>query len=288
MFSRMSARMTFGWLFLVVLTAGACRFLFEPAPSQPPSDIPTPVLNGQSSSTGNPGGGAPPPTVMPPTSQPATPTPAGTTVTCPSAPIRLTIPQGLSWTSQCFQTTFGTMDSSQVITIWRFATSPADAFCEQGCVDVIPLAQAQAAFGQWVFPPEGQNAAVIFEAARTPLNFVSGQGTRTLEIQGQSLVMANNESLVYVFRGTTSNGQYAVYAVFPVVAAILPSTMDPAQNTNAQALQPLPQDITDMAGIEAYNQKAAQALSQQPPTAFTPRLDLLDLLIQSLTLSGTP
>lgn len=288
MFPRMHLWMKFGWLFLGMLMAGACRFLFETPTPQPASDIPTPVLYGQPSPMGNAGGGAPPTTVMPSTPPPAMPTPSGNTVTCPSAPVRLAVPQGLNWKPQCFQTTFGLMDSPQVITIWRFATSPTDAFCEQGCVDVIPLAQAQAAFGQWVFPPEGQNATVTFEAARVSLRFAGGQGTRTLEIQGQSLVMANNESLVYVFRGTTSNGQYAVYAVFPVDAAILPSSMDPAQNTNTQALQPLPQDITDMAGIEAYNQKAAQALSQQPPTAFTPRLDLLDLLIQSLTLSGTP
>ncbi len=269
------------WLFLGLGAILACGFSFNTS-TGPSADIPTPVLAPSGSGSPANGGGNPATTSPPPAAPPSpTPTPAGTPVTCPGQPFRLLIPQGLSLNLQCFQTTFGMMDNAQTISIWRFATSPADALCEQGCVDVIPVADAQRAFGSFLFPPQGQNAAVLYEAKRQNLTFVSGQGVRTLEMQGQGVALLSNVNLQYVFRGYSSNGKYAVYVIFPIQAPGLPNADEPGANTNPQVFAPLP-PANDMAQWDTFNQKAVQYLNGLSAQQFTPRLDLLDALVQSV------
>jgi len=262
---------------LGVLLACSISVNLTPAPQGSGSQIPTPVLSG-GLTPAPAGGGA---SSLPPTSPPASPTPAGTPVSCPGQPFRLRIPQGMAVTLQCFQTTFGTMDSAQTIAIWRFATSPADAFCDQGCVDVISLADAQQVLGGFAFPPEGQNAAVLYEAQRQNLGFVSGQGVRTLEVQGQGVVLVSNANLRYVFRGTSANGKYAVYVTWPIAAPGLPDAETPDLNTNPQVFAPLP-PATDPAQWDAFNQQAVQYLNGLTAQQFTPSLTLLDALVQSI------
>ncbi len=270
------------WLFLLIVLGAlvACRFSFNLS-SGSQEEIPTPalVLTTPANTGGSPGGNGP--TTAPPTPVPASPTPAGTQVSCPGKPFQLRIPQGLSLNLQCFQTTFGMMDSPQVITIWRFATSPSDTFCEKGCVDIIPVADAKQKLGGFAFPPEGQNAAVLYETLRQNLTFASGQGVRTLELQGQGVVLVSNGNLTYVFRGYSTNGQYAVYATFPVQAPGLPNAETPDANTNPQVFAPLP-PADDPAQWDAYNQKAMQYLAGLSAQQFTPNLALLDALIQSV------
>ncbi len=237
-----------------------------------------------------------PPAVLPPTDTPAVaavdpPTvaaapPAGRTVSFGQS--SLTIPSG--WTNlnlQGFQAQFGyALDALMggnmtTIAITRFATSPQDTFCDQGCVDIIPVALAQQTLGRFAFPPEEQGAAVIFQTRSKKLSFQNGSGDRTLEMHGQGAQFVNNAELRYVFRGYTNDGQYAVYVTFPVQATILPSAPDPAANTNAQAFAP-PPPLDDPAGIDAYNNQAATLLDTLSPSAFTPDLDWLDALVQSI------
>ncbi len=242
----------------------------DPNQPPPPQVIPgTPALQG-------------PPTlqvVSPPAPVATTPVPQGTRVSCPGTAFSLVVPPGLNLTLQCLQTPFGVFDNPNTITIWRFAVNPSDDFCLQGCVDIIPLAQAQATFGQWAFPP--YNAGILLSARKAVLSFQGGQGTRTLEIQGQALVLANNQDLRYIVRGYSQDGKWAVYVDFPIAADVLPSHPDPTQNTNPNAHQPLPQ-ADDAQALQAYNQSVLPLLEQAATSAFTPNLDLLDRLVQSL------
>ena len=270
---------TWSLLFVALGVLWACRVSVDLTPPTQDSGsvIPTPVLTG-GVTPAPAGGGA---NSLPPTSPPVSPTPAGTPVTCPGQPFRLRIPQGMALSLQCFQTTFGTVDSPQTITIWRVATSPADAFCDQGCVDIIPLADAQQVLGGFVFPPEGQNGAVLYEAQRQNLGFVSGQGVRTLEVQGQGVALVSNVNLRYVFRGTSTNGKYAVYVTWPITAPGLPDAEMPDLNTNPQVFAPLP-PANDPAQWDTFNQQAVQYLNGLTPQQFTPSLTLLDALVQSI------
>ncbi len=236
-----------------------------------------------------------PVTPMPPTNTPAIeavgpPTvalvPTGRTVTFGQSSV--TIPAG--WQSlnlQGFQAQFGyALDALMggnltTIAITRFATSPQDEFCEWGCVDIIPVAQAQQVLGRFLFPPEEQGATVLFQARRRNLSFQNGSGERTLEMHGQGPMPVHNGQLRYIFRGYSANNQYAVFVTFPIQAAILPSSMDPAANTNPQAFAP-PPPLDDVSAIEAFNQQAASLLDTLSPSDFTPDLDWLDALVQSI------
>ncbi len=172
----------------------------------------------------------------------------------------------------------GTMST---IGITRFATSPQDEFCEYGCIDIIPVAQAQQALGRFLFPPEDQGAAVTFQTRRKTLSFQNGSGDRTLEVHGQGVETVSNRSLRYIFRGYTANGQYAVFVTFPIQATILPSDPDPAANTNPNVFAPVP-PVDDPAAIDAFNRQAMTLLDTLSPSAFTPDLDWLDGLVQSI------
>lgn len=286
------------WLWWVTFLAFgmACQTLGNviPLSASAPSlgeNIPTPILGPGASQVSIPppgvaatptrpvpGGGLA--TIAPPATGPVTPTVLqGTPVTCPGTNLRLTLPQGLNLKLSCLSTAFQVFDNPKSIQIWRFAVDHSDPFCQQGCIDLIPLAQATQAFGQWRFPP--YNAGVVFSARQKVLTFSGGRGTRTLEIQGQTSVMANNQDLRYIVRGYDNTNQWSVYVDLPIDAAVLPSHPDPNQNTNPQAYQPLPASDNPVS-IEAYNLAVVPVVEQLATSHFTPRLDLLDQLVQSL------
>ncbi len=275
-----------GWGLLVVMGLWACGLLPQ-SPSGQDTSIPTPVVQGS-------GGALPTPVVSNNTASPTpllqpspTPTLAGTKLSC--GPFQIIVPAALGIPFQCFQADFGYFDGGATITIDRWGVSPTDIFCEHGCIDLIPVARAKQVLGNLYFPPQGQNAAVTFEAVQKALTFQGGKpAERSLEIHGQSLVVANNQDLRYIVRGMTEDGQYALFVTLPIDAPILPTHPDPAMNTNPQALQPLPSSVSDIQGIEAYNQKAAQELNRLAPSAFTPNLALLDQMIESLIYAPTP
>ncbi len=284
---------------LLVLVALACRLdadisswlaptatlptrLVAPPPTgpiTPPPTVPGPPTAGQAGGAAvNPG----------PTPVPATPTPAGQPLQYQN--VRLIVPPALaSWGLQGFQAQFGySVDALETgtlktIPIVRFATSPQDTFCDRGCIDIIPVAQAQTQLGRFAFPPDGQGAGVLLKARVQTLIFQNGQGTRALEVHGQGLQPVNNQDLRYVFRGYTQDGRYAVYAIFPVQASGLPSHPDPAQNTAPNVFMSLPA-LDNPQAIEQFNQQAIVHLNQLPPTGFTPSLAALDALLQSLSI----
>jgi hypothetical protein len=156
----------------------------------------------------------------------------------------------------------------------RFALS-AEEFCQSWCVTVYPVAEFEQAFGTFVFPPAGYRggAAIIFDAQSKALTFQNGSSDRGLETFGQSHYGVSNESLKYVFRGYTKDKQYGIYVQAPVHTSSLPDVA-PALDFNSQ-------EVLD------YNQKMTEALNALGPADFTPNLDLLDALVESISV-GAP
>ncbi len=281
-------RRLFPFALLLVLTALACSNLL-PATTPAPVTVvlPTPVVAGGGSTAA-----APPTQPAAPPAQPPSPTPAAPTA-LPGTPVQfgsssIVIPQGLNLALQGFQADFGYAEDAlmgtgtmKVIKITRFGVSPQDVFCKQGCIDIIPVADAQKVLGRFAFPPEGQNATVLYETRKQTLTFAGGQGTRSLEVQGQGMVLVSNANLRYVFRGYTQNGQYAVYATLPITAPGLPSGETPDANTNPNVFTALP-PAADPAQWDAFNQQAVQYLQNLPANQFAPALNLLDALIGSV------
>jgi hypothetical protein len=185
--------------------------------------------------------------------------------------IRFTLDPALGSRLHAFDETI-TIDAATAL-YTRLALTPED-HCETWCVMVYPVQKFEQAFGGVVFPPAGYRggSAVVVKAQEKPLAFQNGSGDRSLETFGQNHYGVSNASLKYVFRGYTTDQQYAVYVQIPVRTASLPD-VEPTLAEKQDVLQ--------------YNQQAVQSLNALTPGDFTPNLDLLDALVASIQV-GAP
>jgi hypothetical protein len=118
------------------------------------------------------------------------------------------------------------------------------------------------------------NAAQVFRAQIKYLNFQSGQGIRFVTQYAQAIMPINNQEIFYTFQGLTSDGRYYVAAILPVTTSALPDT---------NQLSPEQEAAFNTSGaFEAYLGQVVQTLNGLPPTDFTPNLDQLDTMLQSL------
>lgn len=137
------------------------------------------------------------------------------------------------------------------------------------------------------FPSVG--AAILVRTHTQHVDFLSGSGMRAVVMAGQDSFFANNEAAVYEFHGLSADGQYYVVVTIPVDAPFLLSTYDPEENTNEAAIPvpELPNDIEQLyAVIREYNQEAERQLEQLDASRFTPNLQLLDALVNSLEITS--
>lgn len=127
------------------------------------------------------------------------------------------------------------------------------------------------------------NAAQVFRAQISYINFQNGKGIGFLTEYAQYYAPVNNHDLFYTFQGLTSDNKYWVSVILPVNAAYLQPTYNdftvPADGI------PVPQDInspsfsTDM---EAYYVAMVQKLNSTSPDAFLPTLNCMASFIQTL------
>ncbi len=120
------------------------------------------------------------------------------------------------------------------------------------------------------------NAAQVFRSQVKYLNFQSGQGVRFVTQYDQAIIPINNQEIFYTFQGLTSDGRYYIAEILPVEASSLPDTD-----------QMTPEQIQTMGTAEAFKQylnQVVQTLNGLPSDNFTPNLDQLDAMINSLRL----
>ncbi len=108
------------------------------------------------------------------------------------------------------------------------------------------------------------------------LAMANGKGIRYLTQFNQAALPVNNQELIYYFHGLTSDGSTYVEAILPVSAAFLAPDDNP---NSALPAGGIPFNMDDLA---AYFQAVASKLDATPPSQFTPSLDTLDALIQSI------
>ncbi len=180
----------------------------------------------------------------------------------------------------------------------------SEGFCRKvGCVIVCPVESYRAEILSGDDIIEGLQSAIerqsndyfpvlmahiLLRAQTQHLGFQNGAGIRAIVMNGQDLVLANNESVEYEFHGLSDDGQYYAMVIFPIEAPILLSTYDPAENTNKAAI-PAPQLPDDEMQIgvvmREYNQEAQRQLDLLAGYSFMPDLELLDALVDSLLLT---
>ncbi len=105
------------------------------------------------------------------------------------------------------------------------------------------------------------------------LNFKNGQGVRLAAYYAQDVAPITNDGLFYTFQGLTADGKYYVTAFWHLRTDQLPNSYQDAnvQDYDAFAKQ-----------FETYLQTTSDKLNALPANAFTPNLDALDAMVQSI------
>lgn len=116
------------------------------------------------------------------------------------------------------------------------------------------------------------NAAQVIVAKPEYIDFQNGSGVRFITFYAQDLSPVSNDLIFYAFQGITSDGKYVVSAEFPLHAPILPDSID-YSTLDYEAF---------MATYFDYLTETVIALDGVAPGEFTPSLDMLDALIQSI------
>jgi hypothetical protein len=118
--------------------------------------------------------------------------------------------------------------------------------------------------------PEIFNAGQFFQSNVRTLDFQNGSGARWLSQYGQAYFPIGFPRLFYTFQGFTEDGAYYLSVILPVAHTILP----PADSV---AL-----DDAFFNNYESYSAENASLLEAQPDASFTPSLELLDQMVESI------
>ena len=125
------------------------------------------------------------------------------------------------------------------------------------------------------------NAASQIAASIQTIPFQNGSGVRFLTQYAQYAAPINNRELFYHFQGLTNDGQYYVIAILPVTAPILAED-EKVEATVPEGGVPIP---ADTGPNNVYYFSVTEKLNSLAPDAFTPSLNTLDALIQSLAVT---
>ncbi|MBN1310873.1 MAG: hypothetical protein JXB30_05575 [Anaerolineae bacterium] len=123
------------------------------------------------------------------------------------------------------------------------------------------------------------NAAQTMQTQIALLNFQNGSGVRFLTQYAQAAIPINSHEMFYTFQGITNDGQYYVSVIMPAAHASLPA------NPPANASEYPGGDPDAFANnFSNYIDDIELQLNNASLSSFTPDLEMLDVLVQSLTI----
>jgi hypothetical protein len=128
------------------------------------------------------------------------------------------------------------------------------------------------------------NEQQVFVSNIQLISFQNGQGVRFLTEYAQYAASANNHDLFYHFQGVTRDGTYYIVAILPVTAPMLAETSDAGAPLPDGGV-PYPYFTDPNADMQSYYRSVTDLLNATPPEAFTPTINQLDLLIQSMRIT---
>ncbi len=126
------------------------------------------------------------------------------------------------------------------------------------------------------------NAGPLIASRIQTLSFQGGSGLRWLTQYDQYPAPVNNHELFYQFQGLTTDGKYYLIAILPITAPVLPEDEKPESSLPAGGV-PIP---TDIGPNQVYYISVTENLNALAPDSFTPSLNQLDALIQSITVTS--
>jgi hypothetical protein len=117
------------------------------------------------------------------------------------------------------------------------------------------------------------NAQQVIHPQIKYLNFKNGQGVRFATYYAQDASPITNDGLFYTFQGLTDDGKYYVTAFWHLRSDQLPNSYQDAniQDYDAFAKQ-----------FETYIKATSDQLNALPSEAFTPNLNALDQMVESI------
>jgi hypothetical protein len=121
-----------------------------------------------------------------------------------------------------------------------------------------------------------ENAGQVFHSNFKQLQFQNGAGVRYVTMYSQGIYAINNHDVFYTFQGITSDGKTYISLVLPVNNILLPANGD---------IPPAGETMESFSNkYQTYLANSVAQLNTSPDDSFTPDLQLLDELVQSITL----
>jgi hypothetical protein len=118
------------------------------------------------------------------------------------------------------------------------------------------------------------NAAQVFHARGGLLPFINGSGIRFLTEYAQYFAPVNNMDLFYTYQGLTADGFYWISVILPINHVILPEdAINPPGGVSWDAFA---------ANYDTYIADMIAQLEAQPANSYTPSMDALDVLVNSI------
>jgi hypothetical protein len=128
------------------------------------------------------------------------------------------------------------------------------------------------------------NAQQVFASNIQVISFQNGAGVRFLAEYAQYAASANNHDLFYHFQGVTRDGAYYIVAILPITVPLLAETSDGRAALPTGGV-PYPYFADPNADMQLYYKSVLDVLNATPSEAFTPTINQLDLLIQSMRIN---
>ncbi|MFO7583154.1 MAG: hypothetical protein R6W69_00375 [Anaerolineales bacterium] len=129
------------------------------------------------------------------------------------------------------------------------------------------------------------NAGAVFAADAQIIPFQNGSGVRALTVYAQYFAPANNEDLFYHFQGLTGDGQSYIIAILPVTHPGLPRDWQDESMPPGSDFPAFPGYEASEQALAGYYRTVSDLLTAADPDSFSPSLNDLDNLIQSLLIS---
>jgi hypothetical protein len=128
------------------------------------------------------------------------------------------------------------------------------------------------------------NAAQIFASNIQAISFQGGSGVRFITEYAQNYAPVNNNELFYHFQGLSRNGAYYIIAIFPITAPVLAESSDPGAILPPGGVA-FPDINNSNPDVQGYYASVTNLLNTTSPDAFTPTINQLDALIQSMLIA---
>ncbi len=128
------------------------------------------------------------------------------------------------------------------------------------------------------------NAGQVLAARQKAVRFSGGSGVRFVTQYAQDISPINNHGLFYHFEGLTDDGKYYILAILPVNLPFLAADNNPNSPVPSAGI-PFPPSSASGSSFEEYFQQVTQKINAAPADQFSPVLETLDALMQSITAS---